>query len=110
MERFDDTIGYGSVGRDVFGFNACVIKQRLEVGSIEFRSMIMDDARWARVAREPEIFEEVSDVFCCFGAWDTNYFNEVGNWVNACESVKAEFDFVDFNIPWADAIEVHFRP
>lgn len=32
------------------------------------------------------------------GAWDMNDFNEIGNWVNACEDAKVEFDFVDFDV------------
>lgn len=96
--------------RDADGFNACIIERELKVVSVEFGFMIMEDLGRVRVAREPAIFEETSDVFSCFGAWNTNDFNKVGNWVNACESIKAKFDFVDFNIPLTNAINVYFRP
>eukprot|EP00536_Pseudo-nitzschia_multiseries_P011665 jgi/Psemu1/29641/gm1.29641_g len=78
---FDDTVGCVSVGGDVDWFNGCIIKQKLKAVSIEFWSMIVNHTRGVRVTREPAIFKEASDVLCCFGAWDTNYFNEIGNWL-----------------------------
>ena len=107
---FDDAVGGGRVRRDVDGFDSCVIDGELKVVTMEFGTIVVDDSSGARVAREPTIFEELTDLIGCLGTGNANNFNEVSDGINACESFETEINAIDFDCPGTDAVDVNFGP
>ena len=59
---------------DVHGFDAGAIERELEIMTLKFRSMIVNNSLRARVSRQPVIFEERFGVFCCFRSCFTMLF------------------------------------
>ena len=56
------------------------------------------------------IFKETLCVFAIFLAFKANDLDQVSDWVNAREGIERELNLVDFDFPWADAIDMDFGP
>ena len=107
---FDDCVCCGSVGCNVSNFNSGVHECELEIVTEKFGSIVMYDFEGLRVSGEPVVLKECAGIFCIFSSRKTVDFDQIGNWVDAGESIEFEVDFVECNLPGANIINVYFGP
>ena len=110
MCSLDDGVGGRRVRRDVDSLDAGVFERELEGVSIELGSVVMNDAERSGVAGEPMVLEKFLGVFGGLGLGEADDLDQIGDGIDAGESVEAEGNLVDLDCPWADEINVNFGP
>ena len=64
--------------------------------TMKFETVVMDNLCETWVPGKPVIFEQAKSIVGCFGTTTARDFDEIGDWVNACESIEDEFKLSNF--------------
>jgi len=108
VDGLDDGIGLRIVRRNAHRLDAGVGNTKGEF-ALKFRSTVMDNALWARIAREIRATKDAPSFFGGSVA-DSCDFEEIRDRFDGGERPKGKLETVDSNVPRANLVDVNFLP